>query len=378
MRTSAFRSQLVSDRRNQPLPISDWHGKFCARRGFSLIELLVVIAIIALLVSMLMPAVQRAREAARNSSCQNNLRQLALASHNYLSSHRTFPSGTVRAAGFCPERVLFNQGITVDVASQPDGFNDQFFPNPTFGSEWTIWSQQPSRPNEWQVTLNSWTLSGNWGWHALIMGQLEQSNLQPNFSLSKLDPENWNKIHQPIPTFVCPSRALPKSRPAALGYLSYAGVSGYGCQGSACERRLNNQDPCSRPSVPFATSETYNGILFPNSSIADNDIIDGLSNTLCSGETRFGFWGSEASAIAQVCESQPLFNAFHDCVACDPLGCPPDINFANEFGFGSDHGSVVNFAFADGSVHSLATNINRDIFAALTTRSGREAIPEQF
>ncbi len=65
------------------------------RRGFTLIELLVVIAIIAVLIALLLPAVQAAREAARRAQCVNNLKQLGLATHNYISSNNVFPPQTV-------------------------------------------------------------------------------------------------------------------------------------------------------------------------------------------------------------------------------------------------------------------------------------------
>ena len=126
------------------------------QRGFTLIELLVTIAIIGVLVALLMPAVQSAREAARRSSCRNHLKQLALALHNYHDAHRTVPPGCI-IMGDSPE-----------------------------------------------------ALSG-WGWGAMVLPFTEQSALYNtiNFELGTTVGSNRAVVAQPIPFWWCPSDIGP-------------------------------------------------------------------------------------------------------------------------------------------------------------------------
>jgi prepilin-type N-terminal cleavage/methylation domain-containing protein/prepilin-type processing-associated H-X9-DG protein len=124
------------------------------RAGFTLIELLVVIAIIAVLVALLLPAVQHAREAARRVQCKNSLKQIGLALHNYHDSHRVFPPGYVSA-----------------------------------------------------VSAGGDDLGPGWGWAAQVLGGLEQANLaaQIRFGLDIGDPANAAPRVAPVPLLRCPS-----------------------------------------------------------------------------------------------------------------------------------------------------------------------------
>ncbi len=330
-----------------------------SRRGFTLIELLVVIAIIGLLVSMLMPAIQRAREAARRSSCLNNMRQLGIASHNYLGTHRTFPSGWIE-----PDPTPTNPNpppapCDIDIS--------QFFTPPL-----VITSGKTAAP----ITINDWTMGRAWSLHCMLLPEMEQSILAIDFALDKttntaglpLD-SNWEFLQVPVASYVCPSASYPPNRPGNLGYSSYRGNMGF-----VATQLQNGQPP------PPQGTPVENGIFYRNSSVSDRDILDGMSNTLLFGESLFGgFWGDNYGCCARGRDDIPgsRFDTYWTGTPANAQNCSLTGN-VHFFGFGSFHGDITNVTLADGSSRSIAKNIDDGIFFALCTRNGREPIAADF
>lgn len=338
-----------------------------ARAGFTLVELLVVIAIIALLVAMLLPAVQRAREAARRNSCLNNIRQLGLASHNYLSTHGVFPSGWIFNTA-----TNSGQGETnpawYDIQVTPTPFTEPIV-IPQSSS-----SQQGQQGNTLQY-ITDWVMGSYWDWHAMLLPQMEQSVININFGQPKTnyvqtgppDPidSNWEYIRVPIETYTCPSAAMPSARPGNLGYSNYRGNMGAWTQAQA-----------------QANGPLNNGLFFGNSSIDDRDISDGMSNTFLFGESLFGFWADSYSSVARARDDHPGFNNYwtgspnsSTLINSSSSVSTPQVYF---FGFGSYHTGTINFCLADGSSRPIATNIDNSLFWALCTRNGREPIAQGF
>lgn len=336
--------------------------------GFTLIELLVVIAIIGLLVSMLMPAVQRAREAARRSACLNNIRQLGIAAHNYLDAHRVFPSGWVENETIttCEYPVQpFNEAIVVDIR------NDGNLPRAAITPTVVTSLANAGQPHAYQVQVRDWVLGPHWSWHAMLLPQMDQATVQLNFSAPKNEATNWSMLQIPVASYVCPSGALPSARPANLAYSSYRGV-----MGARANDGLGTQP--QPPGPPVTLPQTYNGIFYMNSSIADRDITDGTSNTLLFGESLLGFWGDQFSCCARVRDDlTPTSVDFDTYWSGDPVcnNAGPNVHF---FGFGSYHVDVVNFTLADGSSRSIAKNIDGNLYRSLCTRNGREPIKTAF
>jgi prepilin-type N-terminal cleavage/methylation domain-containing protein len=317
-------------------------GQRVLRTGFTLIELLVVIAIIALLAALLLPAVQAAREAARKTECINNLKQMALACHNYADTHKSFPSGFVFSS----------------VASSSFPFTDPI----------NIQLGPPVNGAVRVATIADWTYSASWSWQSLILSQMGSTTVGVNFNRPKFDlpmpADNMGAIEVAIPSYLCPSNGLPSSRPVfpampprpqGLGYSSYRGCMG--------------------------TTPT-NGVLYQDSAVGFKNIRDGETTTLLIGESLFGFWADGNSSVARIRDdnndniSDTGTDGVIPTMAASTFDTYWTASGIHYFGFGSWHADLCNFAMCDGGARSIAKNINFRILKALATRDGAERVGE--
>ena len=320
------------------------------RRGFTLIELLVVIAIIAVLIGLLLPAVQAAREAARRIQCVNNLKQMGLAFHNYASAIQSFPSGEI-------SRLV----------------------NPS----WTIPAGNcNAAPTE---------LGPGWGLFALTAPYLEQQALANaiNFNLTIPDPANATARGVKVSVYVCPSDAPPAASsiyscgsPASaakapvallndLGPCSYVGVLGGG----------NNDNP--DPLCGCYEWQPFNGTFHRNSRVRIADITDGTSNTVGVGErdNKFveGAWAGVlpgASTIYNPAQGSGCQNLRPPITSVVVHSRQYTVNTpsASPAAFHTLHPGGGNFLLMDGSVRFLKNSVNLDTLRALATRNYGEIV----
>ena len=234
-------------------------GSLRRRFAFTLVELLVVIAIIGILIALLLPAVQAAREAARRSQCSNNTKQLALSLHNFHDKYKRFPPGAAR------DQKPFG---TAD-SPPPVGRGVQ-----ACGSSWLVYILPYIEQN---ALYERWELTGGSGWSN------SSASAAPNNA-----PAISNVI---IQSYFCPSSPLPKtigagSVPFATGEIqlsTYVGISGAvdGLIPGYTERRcyVGASAGCCDGGTTCA-----GGVMFPNSKVEFAHITDGTSNTMATSE----------------------------------------------------------------------------------------------
>jgi prepilin-type N-terminal cleavage/methylation domain-containing protein/prepilin-type processing-associated H-X9-DG protein len=312
-----------------------------SRAAFTLIELLVVIAIIAVLIGLLVPAVQKVREAANRLKCTNSLKQVGLALHHYHDVYQMFPPGQ------------FN-GIAVQ--------NNQGYFNR--GGWWQMILPYAEQDNLYRV-----------------LDAFANSNPRPLYMTYAVNntpaqPSNPGR-NTPVPMFVCPSDpASPKNASVAGNEQGFHG-NYILCAGSTI---------FNPPASPNGAA--LNGLFYPFSKTRLADVLDGTSNTLMGGELivvrdttlhdirgrYYNHWQGNTLFSTLYPPNTPVGDRSNYCIAaplapCQGLSASNVVQSAR-----SHHPGGVNFLLADGSVRFLTNTVNAAAYTSLGTRAGGEVV----
>ncbi|MDC0934906.1 DUF1559 domain-containing protein [Pirellulales bacterium] len=315
--------------------------------GFTLVELLVVIAIIGVLVALLLPAVQAAREAARRVQCSSHLKQVALAANNYESAHNEYPAGAVTPSPCCNDDSLTN----------------------------------------WAIELLPFIEE-----HPLF-GQYDQRKINTH-------PDNQQVVQSRVPIYLCPSDPVevplvtPETGAGGKWHRgSYRAMTGRSDFDSPWDGFWDHNKKCHEFAFGARWPEEWLG-MFPTQGCAPmikrmhaGRITDGLSNTVAFGEaysltdiaalkhgrSRNTIWGLSYTSYNKghfIPESRYLLGDYERCsIIGSTFGGPNCERF-----WGGQHPEIILFAYGDGSVHPVSKNVDVFLFADATTISGGEQL----
>ena len=306
----------------------------CGRLAFTLVELLVVIAIIGILVALLLPAVQAAREAARRTQCTNNLKQFGVAMQNFHAAKTSFPPGSER-----------------DIPKGVPNFRD-----PRMSPHVRLLPYMENQPLYDRV---DWTYS----WEADVHTVLRQSNISGFACPSK---ENNDATY-----YYASNQWKVGSGEYATHYLGVMGAKGL-IPGSTDKYKIDN-------SIPLHGGFATNGILIRDRAITAAKVTDGLSKTFLMGEMAWDIGEYEAwngGLSPGWANSMTIKNVAHPL---NSFKYDPALNqlLINDTSFGSEHaGRGAHFLMGDGSVHFLSEDIQLDTLKSFASRNNAEVVTE--